>query len=89
MVDQSLQPPLEVTWGRAARVWLAFVWRATVISVIVGGVLGGIGGVVVALMHRGNAGTVGTILGWLGSIPVSLYEQFREFSIRLVRTSRA
>lgn len=95
MVDDSAEA-LEVTWKRAVKVWWALVWRATVISVVVGAILGGLGGVGVALTGKGHGGTVGAILGWLGSIPVSVYvvrqvlrKQFREFAIRLVLRSTA
>jgi hypothetical protein len=48
---------LEVTWGRAARVWWAYLWRS-LIAVLVGSLLGALAGV-----------ALGFVLGALGVAP--------------------
>lgn len=63
-----------VDWPLALSVWWSAVWRGFVVSVVAGAVLGGIGGFVVGLMGRADLGAVvGGALGWLASIPVSLW----------------
>jgi hypothetical protein len=59
---------------------------------VVGFILGAIGGVVVGVMGKPDLGAmVGGILGYLGSIPVSIYvmkvilnKKYNKFSIALV-----
>ena len=44
---------LEVTWGRTAKVWWAFLWRniiAIIAAVVAGAILGGIIGFILALL---------------------------------------
>jgi hypothetical protein len=82
---------LDVTWERVLKVWWALAWRATVFGVIAGAVLGGIGAALTVVAGMGDSGTVGAVLGWVVSVPVSIYalrqvlrKRFRTFSIRLV-----
>lgn len=83
---------LDVTWGRTATIWWGYLWRSLLWSTLLGAVLGGIGGVVFAIMGRKDlSGTVGSILGQLGSIPVSfvilrviLKKEFKEFRTGLL-----
>lgn len=84
---------VQVTWANAIYVWWSFVWRCVLFGGIAGALLGGIGGAVAALIGRGElAGTVGGILGYLISIPVSVWAlktvlsmQYKNFSVALVR----
>lgn len=87
----------DVTLERVLSVWWAFVWRATVYSMLLGLVLGFMGGAVVGAAGRPDLGaSVGALLGWLGSIPVSfvvlrivLKKRYGSFSIRLMPNSGA
>ena len=82
----------DFTWDRIVRIWWALLWRATVYSAIVGGVLGAIGGFIVGVAGRPELGaSVGAVLGWLGSIPVSLLvlgialrKRYGQFSIKVI-----
>jgi len=84
---------VEVTWGTTLRVWWSYVWRTTVFSAILGFILGIIGGIVVSIMGKPElAGKVGGILGYLGSIPVSIWvlkkildRKYKDFSVALVK----
>ena len=88
---------LEVTWRRALIIWWSLLWRSAVFAGLLGALLGGIGGVVVAVEGRPDLGaTVGRFLGQLGAIPVSLFvlrwvlrKRFKGFSIRLVANSES
>jgi hypothetical protein len=66
---------VEVTWGRATKVWWAILWRAVLFSAIAGFVVGAaVGG---ALGAAGvNTQTIGAVGSWLGvlvSIPVGIW----------------
>lgn len=84
---------LEVTFERTITVWWSFIWRTAVFSMLLGAFLGLSGGIVVGIAGHGElGGAVGALLGWLGSIPVSiavlrivLRKQFNGFTIKLVR----
>ena len=84
---------VEVTWGTALRVWWSYAWRCVVFSAILGFVLGGIGGFVVGIMGKPElGGSVGGTIGYIGSIPVSIWvmkkildKKYKEFSVALVR----
>lgn len=88
---------IEVTWSHTLTVWWSYVWRCAVFSMLLGFVLGIIGGIVVGVMGKPEiGGMVGGILGYLGSIPVSIYilktilnKKYKTFSIALVSHSDA
>ena len=83
---------VEVTWNNTLIIWWSYIWRCILISMVVGFILGVIGGVVVGVMGKPDLGAmVGGILGYLGSIPVSIYvmkvilnKKYNKFSIALV-----
>ena len=83
---------VEVTWNNTLIIWWSYIWRCILISMVVGFILGAIGGVVVGVMGKPDLGAmVGGILGYLGSIPVSIYvmkvilnKKYNKFSIALV-----
>lgn len=83
---------IEVTWNHTLSIWWSYIWRCMVFSMLVGLVLGVIGGVVVGVMGKPDmGGMVGGILGYAGSIPVSIYvmktilnKKYKNFSIALV-----
>ena len=65
---------LEVTRGRAARIWWAFMWRG-LIAVICAGVVGGIVGAAIGF------------LSWLVVIRMILNRNYGEFRLALVLNS--
>ncbi|MBT8119776.1 MAG: hypothetical protein KJN89_08665 [Gammaproteobacteria bacterium] len=83
---------VEVTWSNTLIIWWSYVWRCILISMVVGFILGAIGGVIVGVMGKPDmGGIVGGILGYLGSIPVSIYvmkvilnKKYNKFSIALI-----
>ena len=89
---------LEVTWGRAARVWWSYLWR-NLIAIVVGGLLGGILGAVLGFV-LGAAGVapdvirraslvVGLVLGLgVSIVPIRLIlgKDFGEFRLVLLST---
>lgn len=80
-MDASMEPNTgtgqensEITLGRTIPIWWAMFWRALVVSMLAGFVLGFIGGIVVVLIGQPElGGPVGAVLGWLVSIPVSIW----------------
>lgn len=83
---------IEVTWGKATRVWWSFFWRGTILGMIAGAALGAIGGFVVGVMGKPELGPiVGGVLGWLASIPISIWilknllnKKYKTFSVALI-----
>jgi hypothetical protein len=66
---------LEVTWGRAIKVWWSIVWRAVLFGAIAGFVAGAVAGAL--LGAAGVAGqTIASVGAWLGfgvSLPVGIW----------------
>ena len=59
---------------RLLAIWWSMTWRFLIVSVILGFVLGAIGGGIVgAAGHPELGAAVGAILGWIGSIPASMW----------------
>lgn len=88
---------LEVTWGRAVRVWWAYAWRnliALVAAVVIGGIAGGLIGFIMGVAGA-DAKTIrmatlpiGVILGLVVSIvpfKLILGKDFGEFRLLLVQ----
>ena len=66
---------IDITWERVLTVWWAFFWRFAIYAMVLGFVLGFVGGAIVGLLGRPDLGApVGAVLGWLGSVPISLDE---------------
>jgi len=87
---------LEVTWGRAARVWWAYLWR-NLIAVVLTGILGMVFGAILGLLLGATGVSPGVIqraafvLGILTGIAVSvvpirliLGKDFGEFRLVLL-----
>jgi hypothetical protein len=65
---------IEVNLEKTIAIWWSFLWRTVLVSAVVGAVLGGIGGFIVgATGNPQMSASVGALLGWLGSIPVSIW----------------
>ena len=63
-----------ISLEKVLSIWWSMVWRIFLVSMLVGFVLGFIGGFVVGAAGRPElGGAVGALLGWLGSIPVSIW----------------
>ena len=87
---------MEVTWGRAAMVWWAYIWRlllCAVASSLLGAVAGGIIGLVMGLLRAPREAIlfvslpIGLMIGTLSSIvPMKLIlgKDFGEFRLLLV-----
>jgi len=83
----------EVSWSQSIPVWWSFFWRASLFGAIAGAVLGGVGGVIVALIGKPElAATIGGIAGYVAAIPVSMYcmkhilnKSFKGYSLRFIK----
>lgn len=83
---------LEVNLRNAVCIWWAFVWRATLFTFIVSIVIGFVAGVVLGVAGKSeHARIVGTLVGYLVSIPISvlvfrhiLEKRYKNFRIVLV-----
>lgn len=63
-----------ITWERTLLIWWSFFWRFIVVSLFLGAILGYVGGIVVASVGRADlSAAVGGVLGWLASIPISVW----------------
>ncbi len=54
---------LEITWQRVIRIWWAWLWRALVLSVVAGGVLGFAIGFVGAILGFRDIAPLTTLVG--------------------------
>mgnify|MGYP001769822365 CR=1 FL=1 len=87
---------VEVTWGRAVRVWWSLVWRTVLFGVLAGlGVgfvfsfLGSIAG-----MSQGSIFIYSTIAGYATGIPIGIWvlktvlsKRFSDFRLALISTN--
>ena len=88
---------IEVNWRHTLVIWWSFIWRTLLLGALAGLVLGAIGGAIIGSMGRPDLGApVGTILGYLGSMPISFYvlqkvlqRRYKKFSIWLVNEEPA
>ena len=88
---------LEVTWGRAARVWWSFMWRTIVFAALAGGVIGFVTGGILGAAGASSQAISG-IVTWLGlaiGIPVGIWvtrivlrKSWSDFRIALVPNDR-
>jgi len=85
---------VDLTYGNTLRIWWAFMWRAVLFSTILGFVLGFIGAFTIGPFVEPETGRkiVAPILGYLGSIPVSIWvlneilsKKYKTFSVALIR----
>ncbi len=91
---------VQATWGRAVRVWWAFLWRnllAVIAAVLMGAIVGGIIGAILGAMGvtadtvRLVTAPIGGIMGLLISIiPIKLIlnKDFGEFRLVLLSERR-
>lgn len=87
---------LEVTWGRAAMVWWAYIWRLVlcgIASAIVGGIVGAVIGLVMGMLQAPKEAIlfvslpIGVAIGLASSIvpmKMILGKDFGEFRLLLV-----
>ena len=83
---------LEITWSHTLSIWWSYIWRCSLFSIILGFILGGIAGLVLGFVGRGDlAARVGMVLGYLCAIIVSiiflrkiLNKRYKNFSIALI-----
>ena len=92
---------LEVTWGRAARVWFAFLWRnlfAIVGGVILGGIIGFLVGFLAQLtglepeVGQRITMVLGVVIGLgVSVVPIRMIlgKDFGEFRLVLLSSERA
>lgn len=83
---------IELNLEKTLAIWWAFAWRAFLFSILAGIVLGFIGGFIVGIAGSPQlGGAIGGIMGFIGSIPVSIWslqkalsKKYGKFSIVLV-----
>ncbi len=64
----------DLTLDKLLSIWWALIWRSFLLSIIAGFALGLVGGLIVGMFGRPDLGAaVGGVLGWLGSLPSSLW----------------
>jgi len=84
---------IELTLERTMPIWWAFTWRAFLVSMLAGFVLGFIGGFIVGVAGSPQlGGNVGSLLGLLAAIPVSIWamksalsETYGNYSVVLIK----
>jgi hypothetical protein len=89
---------VDVTWGRAAKVWWSLIWRAMIVGGIAGGLIGGGTEFIVQttgvsrqliMMLKYLAGFILTILFGILIVRVVLRKSWSDFRIVLVPKNRA
>ncbi len=83
----------QVNLEQTLSIWWSMMWRVMLVGTLVGAVLGGIGGFIVGFAGFPElGGAVGALMGWLSSIPVSIWalkaalgKQHGGWSIRLIQ----
>jgi hypothetical protein len=75
VADVETQPGLEVTWGRAVKVWWSIAWRTLLVSVLLGFAVGIVFGVFAAAGGMGAvaAASLGQVIGGVLGIAVSVW----------------
>ena len=84
---------LNLDFDKVLSIWWSMVWRTLLTSTVGGALLGGGVGFILGLTGLGDsAGAVGAILGWLISIPCSiwglnsaLHKKHKGYALRLVK----
>lgn len=87
---------LEVTMGNTLRIWWAFMWRTTLFSLLFVVVIGFFSGIILSVIGKDElAGIVGGLLGYMISIPISIFvfryileKRFKKFSIALISNEK-
>ena len=97
VADQNIDAGIEVTWGRASKVWWSLAWRMVLFGGLAGMVAGGVMGGVMAAAGAppDRIGAVGGWLGFLISIPIAIWvvrwvlrKSWSDFRIALVPISK-
>jgi membrane glycosyltransferase len=84
--------PVPLTYGRTAKIWWAFAWRAGLLGALVGGVAGFMLGISIVLLKLPwNVQFASGLAGQIIAVPVSFFVlrwvlqiKFKDFSIRLI-----
>ena len=65
---------IELTLERTMPIWWAFAWRAFLVSMLFGFVLGTVGGFIAGMAGSTQlGGAVASLLGFFAAIPVSIW----------------
>lgn len=77
VADVSAVPAntVEVTWGRAAKVWWSFIWRAVLFGIIAGAVMGGVVGGIMGASGAAPTAAAGIVqlIGTVVAIPIGIW----------------
>ena len=83
---------IEVTFGRAARIWWAWSWRTGLFSILIGGVVGFVIGFVSAMFRFKQAGGLILLLSGVAGVLLSIWmmtkilkKKYLGFRIALIR----
>ena len=99
--NQEIDMELEVTGGRAIRVWWAYLWRnilAVIVAMFVGGLLGGVLGLIMGALGASErmiqvvGAPIGFVIGMVISIvPIKMIlgKDFGEFRLVLLAKEEA
>jgi hypothetical protein len=100
VADCRTEPNVEITWGRATKVWWSLTWRWLLFYVITGFISGFVIGFIkgAAVASNQTIETVRTVANWTGvfiSIPVGIWvvrsvlrKSWSDFRIALVPIQR-
>jgi hypothetical protein len=97
VADQYSPGTVEVTWGRALKVWWSLAWRTVLFGGLAGALMGGILGAVLGMAGRSPQEIAG-VTTWAGifvGIPVGVWvvrgvlnRSWSDFRIALVPVTR-
>lgn len=63
---------LEITWQRATRIWWAWLWRAAALSVVCGGLIGFVIGLLGAMLGFRNLAPLNLVVGLVVGVVVGV-----------------
>lgn len=88
---------LDITWGRAVKIWWAFFWRGILYTFLITFPVGIVIGVVAAMLDVvEHVKPYASLIGMIMSVPIGIWivrivfsKQFSDFRIVLVPSNRA
>jgi hypothetical protein len=97
LIDPGSDMTIEVSWGRATKVWWSLLWRALLFGVVAGGAVGFVIGFILGAVGT-PAQVITTVTTWAGvliGIPVGIWvvrtvlrKSWSDFRIALVPVRR-
>jgi uncharacterized membrane protein YsdA (DUF1294 family) len=88
---------MDVTWGRAAKVWWSIIWRSMLVAAALGGILGFLLGMIFGAMGLAEemflwsqlVGVLSAVFAGVWSVKQVLSKEYRDYRLVLVPSTEA